>query len=798
MPLRLFSLPLVLLLSLLSRTPCQAQRVTGLLITSDNKPAAYAVVKLYGSDSALIKYELCGSDGSYRFEDLPGRRLYRISFSLVGYMASDTSLFVGSDISITNTMIPEIKNLRAAVVTNEKTMFERKIDRFIFNVQNSMAASSGDATDVLRLTPLVDMQNDALSIVGKGSVSVMINDRMLRTSGEDLYNYLRSIPSGNIESIEVITMPPAKYSAEGNSGIINIKLKKVVNDHWSAALRSIYTQTSYPAENVGFNFDYQRNRFSLSASGGSTKGSSEFTERPDIFYPDQTWNGASTSRHYTNLYNVRVLSDYKVSNKLTIGVQGFYNHSQPHYTDQSLNLITDNASRHTDSSLSGNGQQLALNKNISLNLHSIYTLGKDDQKIAFDFDYYGSSNNTDRPFGSAAYDADDLLIPGSEWFSHNIGNNSFRNYSFDLVADHKIRHLDIKYGLNYTNSRNLSHLQATIVQSNTDTLFHYNDLFHFDEKTGSAFLTVDSKIGKKHEVELGLRGENTNTLGISNTLEKEYRNQYFQLFPTAYYEYDMNDKNSFSISYGRRIDRPNYLSLNPFERYISQFYYSVGNPYLLPSFTNNFELDYSNNNNFTAQVFTNAGNNQTAQTAIPNAVTKMVVDTMQNFYNSLNVGITATYAVKKLKWLESNFVATGYYRRITEQNPALVPNSEVWSYYLSTTNTFKINTKLTSQLTFYYNSPQLTGIYRRTARYNLGGSIRYRVNKKFELALAANDVLKTSQGILSSTVSGIRQVYNNYYDNRYLRLNLTYRFGSLKISGRQRNFGNETEKQRAY
>jgi Outer membrane protein beta-barrel family len=798
MPLRFFSLLLVLLLLLLSRTPCQAQRVRGLLMTSDNKPAAYAVVKLYGSDSALIKYELCGPDGSYGFEDLPGKGLYRISFSLVGYMALDTSLLVGSDVSITNTMMPAIKNLRAAVVTNEKPMFERKIDRFVFNVQNSMAASSGDAMDVLRLTPLVDMQNDALSIVGKGSVSVMVNDRMLRISGEDLYNYLRSIPSGSIESIEVITMPPAKYSAEGNSGIINIKLKKVVNDHWSAALRSIYTQTTYPAINPGFNFDYQRNRFSLSTSGGSTEGSSEFTERPDIFYPDQTWNGASTSRHYTNLYNVRVLSDYKVSNKLTIGVQGFYNQSRPHYTDQSLNLITDNVSKQADSSLTGNGQQHAFNENISLNLHSIYTLGADNQKIAFDFDYYGSSNNTDRPFGSAAYDADNSLIPGSEWFSHNIGNNSFHNYSFNLVANHKIRHLDVEYGLNYTDSRNLSELQATIVQRNTDTLFHYDDLFHFDEKTESAFLTVDRKIGKKHEVELGLRGENTNTRGISNTLEKEYRNQYFELFPNVYYEYDMNDKNSFSISYGRRIDRPNYLGLNPFERYISQFYYSVGNPYLLPSFTNNFELDYSNNNNFTAQAFTNAGNNQIAQTAIPNAVTKVVVDTMQNFYNSLNVGVTATYAVKKLKWLESNFVVTGYYRRITEQNPALVPNSEEWSYYLSTTNTFKINAKLTSQLTFYYNSPQLTGIYRRTARYNLSGSIRYRVNKKFELALAANDVLKTSQGKLSSTVGGIREVYNNYYDNRYVRLNLTYRFGSSKVSARQRNFGNETEKQRAY
>ena len=121
-------------------------------------------------------------------------------------------------------------------------MIERKVDRLVFNVENSVAATGGNGLDALKLTPRIKVQNDEISMIGKGSVAVLINDRIVPMSGTDLATYLKSLNAEDIKSIEVISNPPAKYSAEGNSGLVNIVFKKSKNDAWNASLRSIYQQ----------------------------------------------------------------------------------------------------------------------------------------------------------------------------------------------------------------------------------------------------------------------------------------------------------------------------------------------------------------------------------------------------------------------------------------------------------------------------------------------------------------------------------------------------------------------------
>ena len=341
-------------------------------------------------------------------------------------------------------------------------------------------------------------------------------------------------------------------------------------------------------------------------------------------------------------------------------------------------------------------------------------------------------------------------------------------------------------------------MSARAVAAIADTLFDYKDRFEFKENTGALFLTADRELGTKFQVKGGIRLENTNTEGMSNTLESTYKNNYLKIFPTFYSSYKMNDYNVFSLGYGRRIDRPAYLTLNPFERYITQYYYSVGNPYLLPSFSHNVELNYSNNDNLNLSLYTNFGNDQIAQIAIPNENSKVVVDTMQNFYNTSTLGLTAIYTFRKANWLETNFVLTGYYRNIRQRDTAIVPNYKVYVAYFSMDNNFKISKKISSQLSFFYYSPQITGIFHRTPRYNLNVSVRYRICDQWDAAILANDILKTTQGKLNALVNGVQQYYNNYYDTRNIRLTISYRFGSMKVNAKQRSFMNEKEKQRAY
>ncbi|MEN5057835.1 outer membrane beta-barrel family protein [Sphingobacterium kitahiroshimense] len=773
-----------------------AQSIEGRITSTDNKELEFVTVKLI-RDTTILRYVSSDQNGRFTFNNLTDKSTYRLRLQHTGFDDIDTIVIAGAFKKMIFKMRGKVNTLKEVVVNANKPFIERKVDRLVFNVQNSMASVSGDAMDVLKVTPLVMVENEALNIIGKGSVTVMVNDKILRISGDDLTSYLRSIPSGSIESIEVITVPPSKYSAAGNAGILNIKLKKMVNDFWSASIRSIYTQTTHPTINLGAGFNYKKNRFSLYSSLNMTEGSVLFTEKPHISYSAQDWKTISKKRSFTQLYNGRVQAEYKISEKLSVGAQAYLNNSRPHSNDQTLTNITQRTGL-LDSIIKGDGYQNSKTKSLGLNFNSTYSLGKNGQEIVLDLDHYRSKFDNFRNFNSETFNPNGSSIKNQEWYSANIGENAFTNTSLNIDVEQKIKMFDINYGVNFSNSRNRNELESFATARKTDTIFNYSDEFEFKENIGSIFFSIASSISKNIDFKAGLRLENTNTEGVSNTLVTKYENNYLKLFPTLYTSYKINDKNVFSIGYGRRIDRPAFMAMNPFSRYISKYYYTVGNPYLLPSFSHNIEMNYSNNRNLNLSLYTNFAKEQIAQTAIPFEHSKMVVDTMQNFYDMSTIGFTAIYTLRKSNWLESNFVFNGYHRSIKQYDNTIVDDYKVNVAYISMDNNFRITKKLNTQLSSFYYSPQVTGIFRRSPRFNVNFNFRYKINDQWDLALFANDILKTQQGKLNAIVNGVQQSYDNYYDSRSLRLTVSYRFGSININARQRNFINEKEKQRAY
>jgi hypothetical protein len=553
------------------------QSIIGTVKSSNGIPLEYVTVKVL-KDSSILRSTITDNNGRYTFSNFSLKGNFLIQLSLVGFKKYDTIVNITGFNKLSHVLINETTNLKEVTVSSQKQTFERKIDRLVFNVQNSMASMRGDAYDVLSVTPMISTQSESLSIIGKGSVGLMVNDRLIKLSGDDLVSYLKSIPSNTIESIEVITNPPAKYSAEGNSGLINIKLKKVRNDYWSASIRTIYTQTTYSTGNIGVNFDYQKKKFSLSSSSSFTDGSKLATERPSVFYNDEKWIGESKRRDYTKFYNGRVLAEYKVSDKLIFGTQAFYTHSTPNSRDNSLTGVTTYATNKLDSTLIGSGNSINNVKTLALNVNSTYYLDKNGGKIIVDLDRFSSDRSNDRIFTSSAFNNQNVLIPGTDWFSQNINNNTFSNLSANLEIQHSWDGINLNYGGNYLRSKNVNSLDAN-ANFNNNSLFNFDDNFNFIEKTASFFLSGSKKISKKIEGQIGFRAENTNNQGISNTLNTDYKYHYLKVFPTLYISYRVNDSNVYAFSYGERIDRPSYLSLNPFKRYINQNYYSVGIKY---------------------------------------------------------------------------------------------------------------------------------------------------------------------------------------------------------------------------
>lgn len=789
-----YLLSFFLILQFLS--PVFAQSVEGKIITAENKNLEFVTIKLI-HDTTVLQYSSSDQNGNFTFNNLKEKSTYRLKLQHTGFADIDTTFISGQLKKMTFRMTEKVNTLKEVVVNGNKPLIERKVDRLVFNVQNSMVSLSGDAMDVLKVTPLVMAENDALSIIGKGSVAIMVNDKILRISGDDLTSYLRSIPSESIESIEVITVPPSKFSAAGNAGILNIKLKKIVNDFWSASARSIFTQTTHPTINLGAGFNYKKDRLSLYSSLNMTEGSVLFIEKPHIAYNTQDWNTISKKRSFSKYYNGRIQADYKVSEKLSVGAQAFLNDNRPHANDNTITNIMQKTG-FLDSIINGNGSQNSTTNSLGLNFNSTYSLGKDGQEIVLDLDHYRSNFDNFRSFNSETFLPNGTPIQNNKWYSGNNGQNVFTNTSFNLDVEQKIKMFDINYGINFSTSRNRNNLQSVATSRITDTIFNYSDEFEFKENIGSLFFSINTAISKKIDLKAGLRIENTTTEGISNTLVKKYENKYMKFFPTLYTSYKINEKNVFSLGYGRRIERPAFLAMNPFARYISKYYYTVGNPYLLPSFSHNIEMNYSNNSNLNLSLYTNFAKEQIAQTAIPYENSKMVVDTMQNFYDMSTVGFTAIYTLRKSNWLESSFVFNGYHRNIKQYDNKIVPDYNVNVIYLSLDNNFKVSKKITTQLSSFYYSPQITGIFRRSPRFNVNLNFRYKINEQWDLALFANDILKTQQGKLKAIVNSVQQTYDNYYDSRSIRLSISFRFGSMNINARQRNFISDKEKQRAY
>ena len=222
--------------------------------------------------------------------------------------------------------------LKGVTVTAKKKLFERKIDRLVFNVENNISATGLDAYELLKITPNLRVNNDVITIPGKNKLAIMINDRLVQLSNEELINYLKTISSNDIKKIEVITTPPSKYDAEGNSGLINIVLKKITTDNWKSTLRSSFGVATYTSYNNGVNFSFKKNKILLQSDINYNNGSWLKTNTNTYSYIDRKWiDNSETKENYNNLSS-RLNFEYNLSKKITTGVQYFLNKSNLNMT----------------------------------------------------------------------------------------------------------------------------------------------------------------------------------------------------------------------------------------------------------------------------------------------------------------------------------------------------------------------------------------------------------------------------------------------------------------------------------
>ena len=781
-----------------AQSSVQSAKISGSLLDEQGKPMMYATASLLNAqDSSIVKGAISNERGIYIFDHIKKGR-YVIKASTVGYeKAISQPVTVADDASVT---VPQLKmqpnahSLSAVSITAAKPLIERKIDRTVVNVANSPLAAGNSAMDILERAPGVSVdKDDNISLKGKQGVTVMLNDKLTYLTAAQLATLLRSTDGNTIESIEIITNPSAKYDAAGNSGIINIKLKKnkQTGTNGSVTLGTAYG--AYWKDNETLQLNHKEGN--LNVFGTFSHNDNKRLQNIDIkrIITDTTgkqtyFNQFSplTSNNHNNSYRFGV--DYDLSSKNTIGfvINGYFNNEDDNnnnWTYIGRNFNTVDSSLHT---VSGIRQTY---NNFAVNLNDTYKIDTAGQQINVDLDYSKFRNNS-----NAQYVTDFFLADGSPQHPQSfLGNLTPSNIDIHTAkidyAKPLTKSIKLEAGFKYADVKTDNDLQQTTVAWARDTSVNH---FVYDEKIDAGYLNLNKQF-KNTSIQAGLRVEYTSSTAVGDSMNVVQRipRNYLNFFPSVFINHTINDKNEFSLSYSRRIDRPQYDNLNPFTYHLDPYTYQKGNPYLKPQYTNNFEFNYTYNKSITLTL----GYSRTTDviTEVPGSdpVTKVAFVTQQNLQiqNGYNINLFAPYTITK--WWEGNINATGFYLGFKSNNlEGSDLNRGQAAYQVRATETFTPFAGYKAELTGNYQSALTYGLFYVKPQYSVDAGVSHSfAKKKANIKLSMSDIFNTRRNDVTSNYASNDLDIRQKRESRITRLTFTYNFGSTKIRARDHQTG---------
>ncbi len=783
-------------------------KVTGSLLDENGKPMDYATVSLLkAQDSSVVKGTLSSETGLYTFDHI-NTGAYIIKASVVGYEKAITKVFTVTDASPTVTL-PALKMaaashaLNAVTITASKPLIEHKIDRTVMNVENSILAAGNSAMDILERAPGVSVdKDDNISIKGKQGVTVMINGKLTYLTSAQLATLLRSTDGTTIQSIEIITNPSAKYDAAGNSGIINIILKKnkQVGTNGSATVGAGYGAYGKDNENLTLN----HKEGNLNVFGSFSHDDNKRIQNIGIMriIPDTIAGGPPTyfrqtspliSANHDNSY--RLGADYDLSSKNTIGfvASGYFNGEQDNIDDRTYIGPSFGQVDSTLRTVSGIHQTY---HNIAFNLNDTYKIDTAGQELSADLDYSQFKNNS-----TAQYVTDYYLPDGSiqhpESFLGNLTPSTINIRTAKIDYTKPItKTLKFESGLKFSDVKTDNNLTEKDTVTNPYVSTNH---FVYDEKIDAGYVNLNKDF-KGYSVQAGLRAEYTSSsaVGDSANVVSNIPRHYLNLFPSLFLSHTINDKNEMTFSYSRRIDRPQYDNLNPFVFHLDPYTYQKGNPYLKPQYTNNFEFNYTYNKNITLTLGYSKTTDVITEVPGTDPATKVSFITQDNLQeqNAYNVNLYAPYTITK--WWEGNINATAFYLGFKSNGleGGNLDRGQV-AYNIRATETFTPFADYKAELTGNYQSDLTYGLYDVKPRYSVDAGVSHKfADKKLNVKLSMSDIFNTLHNDVNSQYQNTDLFITQKRESRITRLTLTYNFGNNKIKAREHQTGADDEKSR--
>ena len=764
----------------------QEYTLSGTVRDTENIPIEFANVFLLNREySTLVKGTTTDENG--KFQLTVDKGTYFLKASYIEAVSEPFIVAVDKDIDTLAIVLNNSQELEEVVVTKQKPLIERKVDRLVFNVENT-ALADGDIWDVLKRTPNLLIVNDKLTIKGNGAVGILINGRKVNIPEKDVISLLSGTSASNVESIEVITNPPAKYSAEGGM-LVNIVLRKNLIAGYNGAIYNRYRQGVFAKHTLGTDhfFRGSKTAFSVNYSFSKNKLITRYTDRTTFLESDGTrsrWLTEQDVLRRRQQHNLSAFFDYDIDEKNRLSISTI-NLFQPQLdSENSSETLIGNAEGVTQSSFTTLNLSEADQLNTSIYLDYVRSLNKGSE-LSFNthFTYY----DTNRPqvIETDFFDADGGITGDNDF----ISDSEQRINLFSLQADYTLPLNDksiFETGVRYTDINSESSIRQEGFETGTSGINPTErGNFTYDEAIWAAYAGFNTK-GKLWRLNTGLRAEYTETIGNLDTAPQANERSYLELFPSFSVQYLPSKKHNLSLSYYRRITRPRYNSVNPFQIFLTNNSVVEGEPNLLPATRNYISGGYTYNKGYTVELFYRNEKNPFRQFFQQDNDDKIFITKTANFDRNINYGIDLIVNKNPTRFWDFYLLASFYsvqYNFIDPETGINIENRQ-WTYKLQTNNTFTLLADKTlffdADFRFYSDLPIGNLVLQSFTKLNLG--LRKTLwDKKVSVSLGLTDVFNQSNQLSVRQYADQDNTSLFRPENRLFTFGFRYKFGNTGI-----------------
>jgi iron complex outermembrane recepter protein len=800
---------IILILAFIASLPCFSQniQITGKLLEKENTPLSFATVVLKSlKDSSIVKVEATNDEGSFSF-NVGNESSYFVSISYLGYKDFNSEVIRQTTNLGDILLLPNEEVMSEVTVKAQRSIIEVKPDRNIFNVQGTINSTGENGLTLLRKAPGVMLDNsNKISVLGRSGVLVYIDGKRIPLSNDELTSYLQSLTSDQIDRIEIITNPGAKYEAQGNAGIIDIRLKKDKNLGSNGSVSAGFGQGRRATYNAGINGNNKTKKVNLFGNANYNGGASWFDMRFKNYQNSLLLDEQSLSISEFNNYNGRVGLDYTVNKYSTIGFLVSTQQGKSNGSNDYISRISKEAtSNKIDSILRAPNESEAERSQFAYNAN--YAYSKDKTNINFDIDYatYASKPTNFQP--NYYYSDATSAIPRSSNITTYNSPSDINIFTLKLDLENKGKSGTLGYGAKFSQVSTDNKFDFFNRIDNQDKFNNRrSNQFLYDEKVTAAYVSYNGKINKTLNFVSGIRAEHTDAIGelvvYANDLkESPAEFDYVQFFPSAGLTYSKNPMHSYSLKFGRRINRPDYRVLNPFREQLSELSFQKGNKNLRPETVNNAEFSYTYKYMYNFSLSYSQTENQITRLIGPDNIDPRAgFISWDNLANQKLLSINASIPKQFTKKWSGYFNFSGNF---TDNQADYGTNGgkvdvQVVSYSIYQQQTFDLGKKFKGELSGWFSGPGVWGgvfIYDPLGSLDIGMSKKL-LNDKMNLRFSFSDIFFTSGWRGTSKFNGQTGNGRGNYDSRRASLNLTFDFGNSNVKSRKRSTSSNEELKR--